>query len=618
MMLLIIVAAVLAAAVILAASLAVWFRSRRGRKTERCETGRMVKGHLVQDLDACDDARLVFTKSTKPALAAWHELAEDFGVSYTICGDTALGYARSRSHLPWVADAHVRTDERGFSVMRELFETGRKERNADEHETNSDATDPNGAPSDTEEKPLWNHRHERCITTPAGQRMMIAYLTDTDVFEFRVETKCGNDAKTLSSKECATIAGSNDTPAFEALPGRVVVSFPLSLTVEMERVMPQGSMPYARYASHPRAAVDDAEIRLLDTGTCLVEFEGVEVRAPSVHAAEAYAAEIYGAEWWRPQHPDVDAHIVYPTVLHAVYIPWNRRTQELLEDTETFDRTWLEEQQRSAPVHWEVRLWTYERLRVFCEQYYPTMWTELWRTADRPVQVVDTLRMLLVYHFGGASVQYGGVWMRRDWDEVFLPMQAKPTRLYVETYFPETEREWTKNYRITKGVPDDRIRLVLIYSAMPRSSFMWNATCVAVERIRKHTVVEDYDVLYINGNTMFSSVYDRCSDAEKEEIELVPKQTALALFEVRSTGSWRCNGNKRHKLLQKRKKIEAAAAAKKSTLKQELAQAVVRGSESNKVNEKKNESSKTMDQIAADASKNENISTQKNALRSVR
>ena len=548
MLVLIVVAAIVAVALILSISLALWSRARGGLGSARCETGHMVKGHLVEDRDACDAALATFEERTKPMIAAWHEMAEDMGVHYTLCGDSALGYVRARVQLPWVDASNVRTDEHGFRALQQLFEGGATSKDSSESHAQKDK---NREENEKEKEEAFPHHHTRLVRTTAGQEMHLSFRTDTDVFELQwVTPAVGHKA---AQKHAETVVS-------ESGAGCVRISFPLELALEMERVMPQGTMPYARYAAHPRSSSDDAEKRLLQSGTETVEFEGVNVRVAPLAAMESYAAAVYGEAWSHTHHPSVDAATTYPTVLHAVFIPWNRRTQELLEDTETFDRTWLDEQQRSAPAHWEVRLWTYERLRVFCEQYYPTMWDELWHHADRPVQVVDTLRMLLVYHFGGASVQYGGVWMRRDWDEVFLPMKGRPTRLFVETYFPETERVWTKNYRINNGVPDDHIRLVLIYSAMPRSPFMWSATCVAVERIRKHAVVEDYDVLYINGNTMFSSVYDRCSEAEKDTIELVPKAEALALFEVRSTGSWRCNGNRKHKMLQKRKKMEAANA----------------------------------------------------------
>jgi hypothetical protein len=60
----------------------------------------------------------------------------------------------------------------------------------------------------------------------------------------------------------------------------------------------------------------------------------------------------------------------------------------------------------------------------------------------------------------------------------------------------------------------------------------------AIENSKKYRVQKDYDILYIGGNTMMSSVYDKIGK-QLEDVELVDYYTTTKMIKMNSNRSWR-------------------------------------------------------------------------------
>ena len=223
-----------------------------------------------------------------------------------------------------------------------------------------------------------------------------------------------------------------------------------------------------------------------------------------------------------------------PKIIHLIFFPWDR-DQRLLPDPSAFDRAPYERVRQCAP-DFEVRLWTYDRARGFASEHYPEIWAAL-QSVPRPMMIVDVLRWLVVHHHGGIYWQYGST-SRVPMTE-FLPSPGKAVKLFTEVVItPEFARQMAFE-PIRRGEPEERVRIRnQVFSAAPRSDFVASVLDLQLMRLKSHPVCRDYDVLFVTGPALCSTVYDRCGPTDPR-VELVPLDQSERMFKVHSTGSWR-------------------------------------------------------------------------------
>lgn len=223
-----------------------------------------------------------------------------------------------------------------------------------------------------------------------------------------------------------------------------------------------------------------------------------------------------------------------PKIVHLIYFPWDR-DQRLLPDPSDFDRAPCDRTRHYAP-DFEVRLWTYDRARAFCGDFYPEIWSVL-QSVPRPMMIVDVLRWLVVHHHGGIYWQYGST-PRVPMAE-FLPSPGKAVKLFTEVVItPDFARQMASE-PIRGGEPEERVRVRnQVFSAVARSDFVAAVLDLQLMRLKSHPVRRDYDVLFVTGPALCSTVYDRCGRTDPR-VELVPPGQSERMFEVHSTGSWR-------------------------------------------------------------------------------
>lgn len=223
-----------------------------------------------------------------------------------------------------------------------------------------------------------------------------------------------------------------------------------------------------------------------------------------------------------------------PKLIHLIYIPWDKN-QKLKEDYLDFDKTSYEKMKEKYPDY-IVKLWTLPDLQQFLQAFYPEYYDIIFNL-PRPVMIVDFMRLLLVYHYGGLYWQYGSdatVEMNQ-----FLPSKNKNVKLFTETVLTPEFCEKMKNEPIRNGEPEEPVRVFsAMFSAIPKHPYLRYLFLTAVENSKKYQVKRDYDILYIGSNAMMSTVYDRVGK-NWNDIELVDYESTKNMIKIHSNASWR-------------------------------------------------------------------------------
>lgn len=223
----------------------------------------------------------------------------------------------------------------------------------------------------------------------------------------------------------------------------------------------------------------------------------------------------------------------FPSV-HMMYFPWDRE-QRLLDSTDDFERSPYESMVRYAgPM--PVELWTYSRTIEFCRESCPEVLDAL-KSVARPVMLVDVLRWVVVYHFGGIFWQYNTVPLLPM--ERYLPAEGKSVRLFTEFELDEEQRRAATRYPIRNGEPEEPVRILIqAFAAKPRAPFVKNLLDLVLQRVRTLTPRNDYDILFITGNAAASTAYDLFGKSASD-VERVGRDESRRMLKWFYRGTWR-------------------------------------------------------------------------------
>ena len=217
-----------------------------------------------------------------------------------------------------------------------------------------------------------------------------------------------------------------------------------------------------------------------------------------------------------------------------IYFPWGK-DQRLLADPHAFDHGPYERMCRYAP-DFEVRLWTLDRAEEWAKAAYPGVWS-LMLTLARPTMMVDVLRWLVVYHFGGIYWQY-------DMNALVPMTSILPGRSFGVRLFTEkvVDCEWCQrsaSIPIRNGEPEEPVRVCnQAFAAVPRELFVKKVLDLILERARSLVPREDYDIIYICANAAVSTAYDRFGK-DDPAVELMPAEVTRKSFRIVYRGTWR-------------------------------------------------------------------------------
>jgi len=225
-------------------------------------------------------------------------------------------------------------------------------------------------------------------------------------------------------------------------------------------------------------------------------------------------------------------------ILHMIYFPWDRQTQKLQNNPYDFDQASYHQMRENHPS-FEIRLWTLPETRSFVQQHYPGVWETL-LTLSRPVMMIDVLRWMIVFHYGGIYWQYGSTPLCSL--DHFLPKHGKSVRLFTETILtPEFSRHMGETEPIRQGEPEEltRVYTAVFSASFPKDPYFHTTLSELFSMINTHPIVRrDYDILYITGNARVSTIYHRYGRHDPH-IELVPLDQTRKMIKINSASSWR-------------------------------------------------------------------------------
>lgn len=225
----------------------------------------------------------------------------------------------------------------------------------------------------------------------------------------------------------------------------------------------------------------------------------------------------------------------WPKIIHLIYFPWHSSTQTLKDDPFDFDHTWYKTIKKDNP-NYDVKLWTLPKSREFVRKYYPFFEKDIFNVS-RLVMMIDILRILVVYHYGGIYFQYGSKILKSM--NQFLPNNNYSVKLFTETIISEEVSNKMKLEPIRNGKPEELLRVAFaVFSAVPKHPYMLELFKTVIENVRLYPIRSDYDILYTTGNAMMSTVYDKIGKY-RSDIELIGLKESNKMFSANSQGSWR-------------------------------------------------------------------------------
>jgi hypothetical protein len=223
-----------------------------------------------------------------------------------------------------------------------------------------------------------------------------------------------------------------------------------------------------------------------------------------------------------------------PKIIHLIYIPWDKN-QKLKDNYLDFNTKSYEELKKRNPDY-HVKLWLLPDIHNFVKDNYPEYYDIIFNL-PRPTMIVDFLRLLIVYHYGGIYWQYGSI--EKTNMDMFLPRNDKNVKLFTEYVLSTWYANRMRNEPIRNGNPEEKIRVCnQIFSSVPKHPYIWTLFSTAVKNSQMYAVKRDYDILYIGANAMMSTVYDQVGK-NLNDVELVDYHVKNRMVKISSNGSWR-------------------------------------------------------------------------------
>lgn len=134
------------------------------------------------------------------------------------------------------------------------------------------------------------------------------------------------------------------------------------------------------------------------TGSRILNFTSIFVPRSGIVLTQDQVISQYNASAPRSR--------VIPKITHQIFHNWNEKGND------TLPSDWAALRQTCINLHndgeWQHMLWTEEKSRRFVATHFPSF-LSIYENYRYPVQRVDALRYLLLYHYGGIYLDLDNV-----------------------------------------------------------------------------------------------------------------------------------------------------------------------------------------------------------------
>ncbi len=260
--------------------------------------------------------------------------------------------------------------------------------------------------------------------------------------------------------------------------------------------------------------------------------------------------------WVDPAHPPKMEELatLVPQkgiIVHLIYLPWTKEGKLKEDEFDFAKQFWtafegqVDRLNQKYGEDFVVKMWTRSELKKFSDLWCPSLWDSLIakvrRGNNHPVMLVDFYRWLVVYVYGGIYWQYQSRLVGDTRLSQFLPRGAgQDVKLFTEVVLSPSECARNgRRYKIRGGVPEEALRICTqIFYATSRNPFVALVLDEMTDRLNRYDVKTNYDILYITGNAVLPTVYDRNREMHGR-IDLVNLKERDRMIRLSSHRSWR-------------------------------------------------------------------------------
>jgi mannosyltransferase OCH1-like enzyme len=180
----------------------------------------------------------------------------------------------------------------------------------------------------------------------------------------------------------------------------------------------------------------------------------------------------------------------------------------------------------------EVKIWS----KADCENLileYP-QYEGIYRKATN-IMKFDIIRYLIIYHSGGTYLDV----------DVLLKKSLKNITanecFFVEKIITNVANHDARYEPIRKGVPEHPVRIAnYAFSSKPKNPIFIEILTEIRRRMHlQPSPKKDYDVLYLTGPDVVTTVVHRLSAVSRMKINIIPQKISKSIFVHASAGEWR-------------------------------------------------------------------------------
>ena len=149
----------------------------------------------------------------------------------------------------------------------------------------------------------------------------------------------------------------------------------------------------------------------------------------------------------------------------------------------------------------------------------------------------DIIRYLIIYHCGGTYL---------DADVILRKPVSKITAnecFFVEKIITNVTGHEARYQPIRKGIPEHPVRIAnYAFSSKPKNPIFTEILTEIRRRMHVQSAPKnDYDVLYLTGPDVVTTVVHRLAAVSKIKINIIPEKISKSIFIHVSAGAWRQN-----------------------------------------------------------------------------